>query len=113
LKKSFGAKTPSPLRLGTGTRRRHLGARRDECHFWGSQSGAELDLLIVRGPKRYGFELKRTDAPRSTRSMHAAMETLGLDHLDVVHAGRETFQLHERIRALALRDVLATLEPLR
>jgi hypothetical protein len=91
----------------------HLGARRDECHFWGSHGGAELDLLIVRGPRRYGFELKRTDAPRSTRSMHAAMETLGLDHLDVVHAGRETFQLHGRIRALALRDVLGTLGPLR
>ena len=89
-----------------------LGASRDECHFWATQSGAELDLLVVRGAERRGFEFKRTVAPRSTRSMHIARQDLGLKSLDVVHAGEETFDLAVGIRALALARILKDLKPL-
>ena len=44
----------------------HLRADPDECYFWATHSGAELDLLIVRGRRRRGFEIKRTAAPRVT-----------------------------------------------
>ena len=53
---------------------RRLGAKQEECYFWGTYSGAELDLLIVRGRHRYGFEIKRTTAPRTTRSLHAVQD---------------------------------------
>ena len=46
-----------------GQIRRRLGARRDECFFWATHGGAELDFLFVRGTRRLGFEVKRTDAP--------------------------------------------------
>ncbi|HEY4592699.1 MAG TPA: hypothetical protein VIJ61_09850, partial [Thermoanaerobaculia bacterium] len=72
----------------------------------------ELDLLIVRGRRRFGFEFKYTDAPRMTRSTHAALSALALDRLDVVHAGRHTFPLAENVRALALARVCEDLEPL-
>ncbi len=84
---------------------RTLGARPDECHFWATHSGAELDLLIVRGGKRRGFEFKRTEAPALTPSMRIALKDLKLDQLDVVHAGRETFPLGERVRAVPLGRV--------
>lgn len=45
--------------------------------------------------------------------MHVAREDLGLDHLDVVHAGEKTFPLRDEIRALSLHRVLEDLEPLR
>lgn len=93
--------------------RRRLGALPEECHFWATQSGAELDLLVVRGRRRLGFEVKRTALPRTTRSMHIAMEDLGLESLTVIHAGSDTFPLAERIRAVALSRVLEDLEPLR
>ncbi len=92
---------------------RRLGARDDECFSWGLHSGAALDLLVVRGTLRLGFEVKFTDSPRTTRSMSSAIETLGLARLDVVHAGADTYPLNERIRALSLRRILADLEPLR
>ena len=41
---------------------RRLRAWEGECFFWGTQAGAELDLLIVHGKRRLGFEFKRTDA---------------------------------------------------
>lgn len=89
-----------------------LGARPEECYFWATHAGAELDLLVARGNHRLGFEFKRTEAPTTSKSMHAALEDLSLDHLDVVHAGEHTFQLTNRIRAVALRRVLADIEPL-
>lgn len=81
---------------------RALVARRGEAYFWATHAGAELDLLIVRGGKRLGFELKRTTAPQITKSMRIALEDLGLDRLDVIHAGRETFAMAPKIRAVAL-----------
>jgi len=89
-----------------------LGVDSDRCYFWGTHADAELDLLVVKGGRRWGFEFKRTSAPRPTRSMHSALEDLGLDHLDVVHAGPETFPMREKIRALSLHRLWQDLEPL-
>jgi predicted AAA+ superfamily ATPase len=87
----------------------HLRARREQCFFWATHGGAELDLLVTNGRQRRGFEFKRTSAPRVTPSMRAALSDLKLDSLDVVHAGTETFPLAKRIRAVAasrlLRDI--------
>ncbi len=41
-----------------------LGATVEQCFHWSTHSGAELDLLVLAGSKRYGFEVKRTEAPR-------------------------------------------------
>jgi len=90
-----------------------LGALPEECHFWAAHSGAELDLLVVRGNVRRGFEFKRTTAPATTRSMHVAIEDLRLSRLDVVHAGAHSFAMHPKIRAIALSRLLEDLKPLK
>jgi uncharacterized protein len=91
---------------------RRLGARREESHFWAAHAGPELDLLVVRGRRRLGFEFKRTTAPKLTRSMQNALDTLRLDSLDVLHAGGKTFPLAPRVRAVALCNLLSDLAPL-
>ncbi len=85
---------------------RRLRARPEECFFWRAHTGAELDLLVVRGRRRLGFEIKRTSAPTLTRSMRTAMADLKLDTLTVVHAGAHTFPMAPRIRAVAWRGLL-------
>jgi predicted AAA+ superfamily ATPase len=90
----------------------HLGAGLEECFFWGTHSGAELDLLVVRGRERRGFEFKRTSAPKLTPAMRTAIEDLRLTSLDVVHAGSATFSLGSRVRAVAAQRVLADIKPL-
>jgi len=92
---------------------RRLGVDRRECYFWGTHAGAELDLLVVRGRMRWGFEFKRTSAPVVTRSMRVALEDLRLERLDVVHAGPHSFLLAPRIRAVAFQRLLDDLAPLR
>ncbi|MCP3964385.1 MAG: ATP-binding protein [bacterium] len=89
-----------------------LGARRDEIYFWATHAGAEIDLVVVRGRRRLGFEFKRTVAPKVTKSMRIALSDLRLDRIDVVHAGAETFQLAEDVRAVGLGRVWEDLEPL-
>ncbi len=91
---------------------RRLGAEPRECFFWATHGGAELDLLVVRGNVRRGFEFKRTSAPRRTRSMTIAMRDLKLDHLDVVHAGDAAFPVGDRMRAVPIEALQSELEPL-
>ena len=81
----------------------HLGLRDDEAHFWATHGGAELDLLLMRGAKRVGVEIKRTSAPKVTRSMRIAMDDLGLEEVIVVYAGHESYRLGERVRAVAAK----------
>lgn len=90
-----------------------LGAAAEQCFHWSTHSGAELDLLVLAGNKRYGFEIKRTEAPRLTASMRSAFETLKLDRLEVVHAGDKRFALAKGIGTLPASSLAATLRPLR
>ena len=88
-----------------------LAAHPDQCFHWSTHSGAELDLLIVAGNRRYGFEVKRNEAPRLMPSMRSAFATLKLERLDVIHAGTERYQLAPGIRALPATQLTATLGP--
>ena len=92
---------------------KRLGAGVEECFFWGTHAGAELDLLVVRGQVRLGFEIKRTSSPGITPSMRHAIRDLGLRKIDVIHAGEETFPIADNIRAVALSRFLADIRPLR
>jgi len=75
-----------------------------DAYFYGTQRGAELDLLLRRG-RRWGFEFKCTDAPSTTKSMHIALEDLKLEHLWVVYPGTLRYPMTEKIRALPLREI--------
>jgi len=89
---------------------RHLGVSAEDCFFWATHGGAELDLLIVRGQKRLGFEFKRTSAPKITTSMRSALADLKLQSLDIIHAGDRTFQLDKRVRAVSSSHILTDLK---
>ncbi len=88
-----------------------LNVRPDECFFWATHAGAEIDLLIVRGRKRWGFEIKRTSSPAITPSMRTALFDLKLQRLFVVHAGDHAFDMAKKIRAVPLRQLLDELRP--
>lgn len=91
---------------------RALGARWDQCHFWATHQGAELDLVVIAGGRRLGYEFKRTSAPKLTRSMRIALDDLRLDSLDVVYPGTREFPLADRVRAVPLVDVPRLVESL-
>ncbi|MEM9294071.1 MAG: ATP-binding protein [Acidobacteriota bacterium] len=86
-----------------------LRTRPEDCFFWATHAGAEIDLFVMRGNRREGFEVKLTTSPRTTRSMRQAQETLQLDRLVVVHAGSESFPLADGIDAVAASRIWADL----
>ena len=89
---------------------RQLDLRAEECFFWATHGGAELDLLVVRGRRRWGFEFKRTSQPVMTKSMSIAMHDLGLRNLTVIHSGPNVFSLGRNVRAVPLKEIAEALE---
>jgi predicted AAA+ superfamily ATPase len=77
----------------------------EETFFWATQANAELDLFIIQGGKRLGFEFKYTDVPKITKSMRIALDDLHLDHLTVVYPGAHTFPLEEKITAQSFESL--------
>lgn len=77
------------------------------AYFYRTQRGAELDLLLFRRGRRWGFEFRCTDAPRTTKSMRTVMADLGLERLFAVYPGEAEYPLDDRITALPLAGVAA------
>jgi predicted AAA+ superfamily ATPase len=77
------------------------------CFFWGAHSGAELDLFYMAGAQRLGFEFKLSTTPRTTKSMHIAIETLELDRLYIVTPGTESWPMGGKLRTLGLGGEVA------
>lgn len=80
-----------------------------QAFFWATHSGAELDLLLMVGGKRFGVEFKCADAPVMTRSLHIALEDLKLERAWIVYPGRDSYPVHERVRVGPLALVLSEL----
>lgn len=89
-----------------------LRIRDEDCHFWGSHSGAELDLLVTHRGLRLGFEFKHSAAPVLKPSMRSALDDLKLDALMVVHSGDRSWRLAPKVRAVALKQLTEQVEPL-
>lgn len=77
-----------------------------QAFFWATHAGAELDLLLLQGNRRTGYEFKYTETPRTTKSMHTAIADLRLDELSVIHPGAASFPLGEKIHARPLHEVI-------
>lgn len=78
--------------------------RTEECYFWSTHQGAELDLLLNIKGKRIGFEFKASDQPKITKSMRIALDALRLDHLYIITPIEQSFPLEDKISVLALKD---------
>lgn len=80
----------------------------DHAHFWATHQGAELDLLLLKGGRRVGVEVKREDGPRVTPSMRIALEDLRLDHLAVAYPGQKRYDLSARVSVWPLPELART-----
>lgn len=87
-----------------------LGIR--DAYYWRTHQGAELDLMVIHRGKRYGFEMKLGDAPTATRSMHIAMDDLGLARLYVIYPGKQSYVLGEKIQVVSILDLQTKLADL-
>jgi len=79
----------------------------DQAYFWATHQGAELDLLMMRGSRRVGVEVKRSDAPSLTPSMRIALNDLQLDKLWVIYPGQQRYDLNDRVTVIPFDAALS------
>ena len=77
-----------------------------EAFFWATHCGAELDLFFLYRGRRYGVEIKFSEAPKVTKSMRIALEDLSLNHLWIIYPGLQAYPVNEKITVLPLCDVV-------
>ncbi len=82
----------------------------ESVYFWGTHTGAEIDLLVTHAGKRFGIEIKRTTSPKVTPSMRSALEALQLEEVIVVHAGEESYRLAPQVRAVSAQRLNVDIE---
>lgn len=80
-----------------------------DAYFWATHAGAELDLVLIRKGKRWGFEFKLSDAPTVTKSMRIAIDDLNLRHLWIVYNGKKSYTLDKKIDCIGLKELSSVL----
>lgn len=85
---------------------RKLQTDANDCYFWATHNQAELDLLIVSGLKRRGFEIKHTKTPKLTRSIQIAIDDLKLAEVILIYPGDKTFRLSSQVICMPLESFL-------
>jgi predicted AAA+ superfamily ATPase len=79
----------------------------DQAYFWATHQGAEIDLLMLRGSRRVGVEIKRGDAPSLTRSIRIAIEDLRLNKLWIIYPGELRYNLGEKVTVIPFDAAIA------
>ncbi len=77
----------------------------DTAWYWAAHSGGELDLLLEIDGMRIGIEIKLSEAPKVSASMHRLCDLLELDYLFVVSRTLRTYSASDKIHVLAIEDI--------
>ncbi len=77
----------------------------DQVFFYRTYQGTELDLFWLKAGKRWGVEVKYSDAPVLTKSMQIAIQDLGLERLWVIYPGEEDYQLSEKVSVISAANL--------
>ncbi len=80
-----------------------------EAFFYRTQTGVELDLVLVLGGEPIGFEVKLGTTPRATRATDQAIADLGLRRCYEVNASDTLVSLTPKLRVGGLVQVLEEL----
>jgi predicted AAA+ superfamily ATPase len=68
--------------------------------FYRTAAGAELDLILERGQRKLGFEIKFSVAPTPTKGFWTALNDLNLDRAYIVAPVRERYPLAEGVEVV-------------
>lgn len=85
-------------------------APRYSAHFYRTQDGAEIDLVLSLGDRpEIGIEVKRSSAPSPQKGFALACDDLHIARRFVVYPGTERFSLRHGAEAIGLHDLVQLL----
>ena len=74
--------------------------------FWATHSGAKIDLFFIHKGRRYGAEVKFSEAPGVTKSIRIARKELDLEHVWILYPGETAYPADEAVTVWPLRDIV-------
>lgn len=77
----------------------------DEAFFWATYQGAEIDLILQRGDKLLGIEVKRSDTPHITPSIRHALDDLKLTKVVILYPGNKRFPLGDQVEVVPASEL--------
>lgn len=78
----------------------------EEIYFWSVHGQMELDLLLIQGGSKFGFEVKYSQAPKVTETHRKMVSLFGLKKLLFVVPGQERYQVDAKIEVCGLLNLL-------
>lgn len=81
-------------------------------HFYRTAAGAELDLVIERGTRRLGVEIKFSVAPKPTRGFWHALKDLEIEHAFIVAPVERGYPIADGVEVVPASRLDALLQAL-
>ncbi len=81
-----------------------------QLSFYRTAAGTELDLLMERGARKVGIEIKFSSTPKPTKGFWQALQDLQIDRAYVVAPVLRRYPLAEGVEVVPLAQVPALLE---
>jgi uncharacterized protein len=78
--------------------------------FYRTAAGTELDLVIQRGTRKLGVEIKFSSAPKPTKGFWQALQDLQIDRAYVIAPVPRRYPLAERVEVVPVADLATLLE---
>ena len=76
-----------------------------EFGFYRTAAGADIDLVMTLGEKRYGFEIKYSSAPKPRKGFWQARADLALEYAWVIAPVESGWPLDEGVEVIPLREL--------
>jgi len=80
-----------------------------EINYFRTAAGAEIDVVLTLGERRFAFECKYSMSPKPTKGFWHAMKDLAIERAWVVAPVERNYPLAENVDVLALADLPAAL----
>lgn len=82
-------------------------------HFYRTAAGAEIDLVLdLPKRQRWAIEVKRSTAPTVSKGFHLGAADVKATRRFVVHGGKDTFPLDDKITAITVLELQQALAAL-
>jgi hypothetical protein len=78
--------------------------------FYRTAAGTELDLVIERGTRKVGVEIKFSSAPKPTKGFWQALQDLQIDRAYVIAPVPRRYPLAERVEVVPIAEVATLLD---
>lgn len=77
-----------------------------DAAFYRTSAGAEMDMVLSKGSKRIGVEIKVSSAPKVTKGFWNAFEDLGLEKAWIIAPVESSYAIHEKVKVANIREFI-------